>query len=147
MMYRRHVAFVASFSVVALILATNETLGGSRAAPGGGVASAHPTFRPSVGRPLHHHRGHNLGAFWPGADGFFYGPSSSYGDPNLDVMPPASGDVRYTDDVPWDAVHRFPPAVAPSDRPYVQECTTQTVTVPRRDGEEQTANVNVLRCY
>ena len=147
MMYRRYGAFVASFSVVALMLATNETFGGSRPAPGGAAAHAHPTFRPSVGRPLQHHRGRNAGIFWPGVDGFFDGPS--YGEPNLDATPPASGDVRYTStyDVPWDAVHRFPPAVTPSDRPYVQECTTQTVTVPRRDGQEQTANVNVLRCY
>ena len=49
--------------------------------------------------------------------------------------------------VPWDAVHRFPPNVAPSTRPYVPDCTSQTVTVPRDEGARQTADIDVIRCY
>ncbi len=66
----------------------------------------------------------------------------------LDLAPPpASSDTRYTYtyDVPWDWVHRFPPNVTPSDRPYVQSCPSESVTVPGRGGTEQT--VNVMRCY
>jgi hypothetical protein len=51
----------------------------------------------------------------------------------------------YTYDVPWDWAHRFPPAVAPSDRPYVSSCPAESVTVTGRGGKEQT--VNVIRCY
>ena len=60
--------------------------------------------------------------------------------------PPQSGDVHYTTtyDVPWDWAHRFPPAVAPSDRPYVPSCPTETVTVPGRNGQQ---TVNVTRCF
>lgn len=143
---RRYGVFIASLSVVALVLGATETLAGSEAMRGGGFAAAHPTFRPSVGRSLHHHRGNLVGAFWPGGD-FFYGYGPSYGEPNVNVAPPTSGDVHYTYtyDVPWDAVHRFPPLVAPSARPYVPECSAQTVTVPRRDGTEQA--VNITRCY
>jgi hypothetical protein len=64
-----------------------------------------------------------------------------------DVAQPASGDVHYTYtyDVPWDWAHRFPPAVAPSDRPYVSSCPTETVTLAGRGGAEKT--INVIRCY
>ena len=150
MAYRRYAALLASLSAVALILATNETFAASAAAHGGGALAAHPAFRPSVGRSLHHHRGRNGAAFWPG----YYGPwddsyGPSYGEPDIGIAPPPSGDIHYTytNDFPWDAVHRFPPMVAPSARPYVQECTAQTVTVPRHEGAEQTVNVNVMRCY
>ncbi len=91
----------------------------------------------------HHRRNNALGIWWPAED--YSGPS--YIPPNADGAQPASNDVRYTYtyDVPWDAIHRFPPMVAPSDRPYVSECPTQTVTVPGRSGKEQT--VNIMRCY
>lgn len=74
---------------------------------------------------------------------------SASGEPGVDVAPPASGDVHYTYtyDVPWDAAHRFPPNVLPSARPYVSDCTTQTVTVPRRVDPQQTADIHVIRCY
>jgi hypothetical protein len=64
-----------------------------------------------------------------------------------DVNQSISGDIRYTYsyDVPWDWAHRFPPAVAPSDRPYVSNCPVESVTVPGRGGQERT--VNVMRCY
>ena len=77
-------------------------------------------------------------------DGFFYGPS---GEPILDATQPASGDIHYTftNDVPWDWAHRYPPSVAPSDRPYVSDCPTEIARVRGRDGSEQT--VNITRCY
>jgi hypothetical protein len=139
--------FIASLSAVSLILAANETFARTGTAPGGGAALAHPVLRPLVARSLHHHRGNNLGAFWPGADDQSYAPSNV--EPNMGVAAPVSGEMHYTytDDVPWDAVHRFPPAVTPSARPYVQECTAETVTVPRHGGAEQTASVNIMRCY
>ena len=136
-------AFIASLSVVALMLAANETFARSGGAPRGAVASTHPIFRPSVAQSLRHHRRNNVGNFWPG--GFFYGPSN--GEPLVDVTPPASNDVRYTYtyDVPWDWAHRYPPAVIPSDRPYVPSCPAENVTVPGRDGKERT--VSIMRCY
>jgi len=86
-----------------------------------------------------------VGAFWPADEGFYYGPSN--GEPIGDGAQPTSGDVHYTYtyDVPWDWAHRYPPAVTPSDRPYVPSCPSEAVTVPGRDGREQT--VNVMRCY
>jgi hypothetical protein len=149
MTYKMYRALIAPLSAAALVLAANGTFGSPAAAPGARFASMHPTFRP-VARSLHHRRRNDGGAFWPGVGDSFYGPS--YDEPNMDVTPPAppaSSDIHttYTYDVPWDAVHRFPPAVTPSARPYVPECTAQTVTVPRYDGAEQTANVNIMRCY
>ncbi|HAO42961.1 MAG TPA: hypothetical protein DEA80_15755 [Afipia sp.] len=145
---RSYGALVASLGVAALMLVSNEAFADPAAVPGGGSASAHPAFRPSAGRPMQRHRGHYARTFWPGVGGYFYEPP--YAEPGIDVAPPpASGDVRYTYsyDVPWDWTHRFPPAVAPSDRPYVQECTRQTVKVPRREGAEETVSVNITRCY
>ena len=74
-------------------------------------------------------------------------PGPTTDEPVADVTPPVSGDRRYTYtyDVPWDAVHRFPPAITPSGRPYVSECPTQIQTVPGRDGQART--VNIVRCY
>jgi hypothetical protein len=135
-----------------LILATSETFAaGPVATPQAGVFAAHPAFpfRPGIGRSFGRHRGRNVGAFWPGiGDWGDYG--STPGEPGADIAPPPpSGDVHYTYtyDVPWDQIHRFPPNVTPSARPYVPDCTAQTVTVPRRAGTDQTADVNILRCY
>ncbi len=104
----------------------------------------HPIFRPSVAHSFRHHRRNNVGTFWPGAGGFFYAPN---GEPITDATQPPSGDIRYTYtyDVPWDWAHRFPPAVIPSDRPYVSSCPAESVTVPGRDGKERT--VSIMRCY
>ena len=111
-------ALIASLGV-AFILAPNATFAGSRAM-----------------------------GYWP-AEGYYYDPSygsSPYGTSPLVVRPPPRDfNYTHTQDVPWDAVHRFPPMVAPSNRPYVQDCTAQTVTVPGRNGEGQT--VNIMRCY
>jgi hypothetical protein len=84
--------------------------------------------------------------FWPGTAGFFYAPPSG-GEAAPQIPQSVSGDFRYTYtyDVPWDWAHRYPPAVTPSDRPYVPSCPSETVTVPGRGGGEHT--VNVMRCY
>src|ERR1700719_199588 len=110
MTYRMYGALIASLSVVALMLGANETLARSGAAPGGGSASTHPIFRPSVARSLRHHQSfrhhgrNNLGLFWPGVGDFSDGPN---GEPLVDVPPPPPADIRntYTYDVPWDCAH------------------------------------------
>jgi hypothetical protein len=143
MTYRMYGAFIASLGAVALILAANEAFARSGVAPG--PAHGRGFARPSVAPFLrHHHRGNNIGAFWLG-EGFFSEPS--YGAPTADFAQPMSRDMHYTytNDVPWDWVHRFPPAVTPSERAYVPECPAQTVTVPGNDGQERT--VNIVRCY
>jgi hypothetical protein len=128
----------------ALILATNDA-----SARGGAVRGpvARPIFRPVNAHAFHHHRGH--GFFGPGIDGIYYGPDGAPLGAEAYVPPATSGsnDVHYTTtyDVPWDWAHRFPPNVAPSDRPYVSSCSVETVTVPGSRGGEQT--VNVTRCY
>ncbi|WP_363318102.1 hypothetical protein [Bradyrhizobium sp.] len=97
---------------------------------------------PAVG----HHRRNHPRTFWPATGSFFSGPS--YGEPiATDVNQSITGDIRYTytQDVPWDWPHRFPPLVAPSDRPYVQSCPAETVIVPGRNGKER--SVNIMRCY
>jgi len=144
MAYRTCKAFIVPLCVAILMLAANETFARSGVAPAarGGVASPHAISRPAF---VGHHRRNNPGAFWPATGGFFYGPPGGEAMPN--VNQPISGDMRYTYsyDVPWDWVHRFPPAVVPSDKPYVSSCPVESVTVPGRGGEERT--VNVMRCY
>jgi hypothetical protein len=141
MTYRMYGAIIASLGVVTLLLAANETFAKPGSAPPG-VSSTH--FRASAARSLRHHRRNNVGPFWSGVDGSFYG--SPNGEPLLEGSQ-ASGEVRhtYTYDVPWDWAHRYPPSVTPSDRPYVPSCPSETVTVAGRDGKEQT--VNIMRCY
>jgi hypothetical protein len=132
-------AFIVSLSAVALMLAANETFARSGAAVRGGSISTHSISRPSIAHSLRHHRRNNVGFFWPG--------DSFYDEPMADVTQPGSGDIHYTttEDVPWDWAHRYPPAVAPSDRPYVPSCPAENVTVPGRYGQEQT--VSIMRCY
>lgn len=141
----RSATLAASLAGVALILATGETFAGSGAAHGTTFAP-HSASHPSIVRSFGHHR-HRRGAFWPGVVDWPYDPI--YGEPGADITPPPSGDIHYTYtyDVPWDAVHRFPPNVAPSTRPYVPDCTSQTVTVPSQYGAEGSADINVMRCY
>jgi hypothetical protein len=115
MTYRMCGTFIA-LSVVAFVLAASETFADPAVAVvrGGGFAPPHPTFQPSVGRSLHHHRG--IGGFWPTAGGVFYGPSND--EPMLDArQPKTSDDIRYTCiyDIPWDYVHRCPQVVAPRE--------------------------------
>jgi hypothetical protein len=145
MTYRMYGALIASLGVVALMLAPNETFARSGAAPHGGFTSTRSISHPSVARSLRHHRRNNVGIFWPAVEDFSYGPSN--GAPITDVTQPTSGDIHYTEtyDVPWDWAHRYPPAVAPSERPYVPSCPAETVTVPGHGGQEQT--VSIMRCY
>jgi hypothetical protein len=137
MTYRNYRALIASLGGLALMLAAND------ASARGGFTPAHSISRPALAHAFRHHRTNTIGAFWPGGD--YYGPSN--GEPLVDVTQPTSGNLHYTDtsDVPWDWAHRYPPIVAPSDRPYVSSCGAQNVTVPGRDGEQQT--VSVMRCY
>jgi hypothetical protein len=144
MKYRVYGALVASLSVAALMLVPNQASARSGAAPGGRFASTHPAFHAPGSRFFRHHR--RSAIFWPGVvDGFNYAPSN--GLPPVDATQPPSGDVHYTYtyDVPWDWAHRYPPAVAPSDRPYVSSCPEETTVFPGRDGRER--SVNVMRCY
>ena len=145
MTYRMYGAFIASLSAVAFMLAATETFARSGAAHGGGFTPTHSTFHPRVAQSLRHHRRNDGGTFWPADGAYDYGPSN--GEPVVEGTPPASGDIHttYTYDVPWDWAHRYPPAVTPSDRPYVPSCPTEAVTVPGRDGTEKT--VNITRCY
>ncbi|KWV59743.1 hypothetical protein AS156_30425 [Bradyrhizobium macuxiense] len=137
MAYRVFATLVASVGVAALTFAcSTETFARSGAASRGTFASPHPAFR--------HHHGRVPGAFWPGTVGF--DDASLSGEPIVEAVPPISNDVRYTTtyDVPWDWAHRYPPAVVPSDRPYVSSCPTESVTVPGRGGDR---TVNITRCY
>jgi len=147
MAYRMYWAFIASVSAAALMLATNETFARSGVAPGGGFSSARPIPHASAVPSFRHHPRHNIGTYWPGAGGYYYGPEND--EPNVlaDVTQPMSRDVRYTYtyDVPWDWAHRYPPNVAPSDRPYVSSCSSEPVTVPGRNGQDKT--INITRCY
>src|SRR3984885_1408938 len=139
---RMYLMSIVSLSVIALMLGAGEASARSGAAHAG-FASTHP--HGLVGPSFRHHRRNHLGAFWPGTGDYFYGPSE--GEPVLDAAQPGSGNIHYTYtyDVPWDWAHRYPPAVAPSDRPYVPSCPAETVTVPGRNGDDQT--VNITRCY
>ena len=145
MAYRIYRALIAPLSVAVLLFAANETFARSgQATPGAGVASKHSFPRPPfVG---HHRRGHP-GVFLPATGSYPYGPSHGEQPAAADVNQSITGDIRYTYtlDIPWDWPHRFPPMVAPSDRPYVQSCPAETVTVPGRNGKERT--VNIMRCY
>ena len=143
------VAVVAALGAAAVTLAADET--SARPAGGGkGVVGAAPFVRTGVplnAKPFAHHRhGRGFaGGVWPG--GLYYG-DAPYGGAVVDPAAPLSNDVNYTytykQDVPWDWAHRYPPAVVPSDRPYVSSCSNEPVTVPGRSGEH---TVNVMRCY
>ncbi|MDE2376893.1 hypothetical protein [Bradyrhizobium sp.] len=132
-------AVLASLSAVALTFAVDDTFARSGGAPVAGMA--HPHIAPGFG----HHHGRGAWNLWPGGGAFFYGPNAS--EPLAEYVQPLPSDVRYTYtyDVPWDWVHRYPPNVVPSDRPYVPSCPSETVTVPGRGGGEHT--VNIMRCY
>lgn len=134
-------ALVASLSVAALMLAANEAVARSGVAQRGAFASPHGHFHSPGNRAFRHHRRNDGAIFWPGVNGDDYGPS--FDQPLGDGAPPSG--YTSNDVLPWDWVHRFPPMVARSDRPYVSSCPQETVTVPGRDGKEQT--VNVMRCY
>jgi hypothetical protein len=133
-------ALIASLSAIALLLVTSETFAASRTARGA-FASAH---RPGT-HFFRHHRTPQAAIVWPGDDGF-YG-SNGYGPNGEEFTLPTPGAVRNSDanDIPWDWVHRYPPAVVRSERPYVSTCPNETVTVP--DGRGGKGEVNIMRCY
>ena len=149
MTYRMYGALIGSLGVAALVLGANETFARSGAAHAGGLAStgsiSHAPSHPPLIQSFRHHRRNHARTFFPAVGGFFDAPSN--GEPMVDVPQAASGDMHYTYtyDVPWDWAHRYPPAVTPSERPYVSSCPTEAVTVPGRGGSVQT--VNVMRCY
>ena len=150
MTYKKYLLTISSLGL-ALTLASSAssgTIGSSGGARGGKSASTHSTFQRSVANTLQRRRESNTG-FWPTGSGFFYGSSNS--EPKADVAPSISGDVHYsyTYEPLWDAAHRYPPAVSPSEpivvRSYAPGCPTQTVTIPMGDGKEQ--SINIVRCY
>jgi hypothetical protein len=102
--------FIASLSVVALVLATGETFADPGVARGAGVAPSRPGF-PSFPRSMNHHQRRG-GGFFPGVGGVFYGLAPDAVDEPVVVAPPLkqSDDLRYTCvyDIPWDYVHRCP---------------------------------------
>jgi hypothetical protein len=135
-------ALIASLGAATLLLAS-QALAAQRAAQGARPAAKPSTFRAATARPNLHQRRFRGAGFW-GVDGGYYGPQV---DEPIGNAPPASADIHhtYTYDVPWDWAHRYPPAVAPSDRAYVTECPSQTVIVPGASGKEHA--VNIVRCY
>ena len=146
MMDRRHGALVAALAAAMLMPAASPGLARSGVvATAPAAAAAHPHFRPLAGHALRRHARSFNGAFWPG--GYFYDPTGNVVEAPQPALHAAPTDVRYTYsyDVPWDWAHRYPPAVAPSDRPYVASCGPEVVAVPGRHGGEHT--VNIFRCY
>jgi hypothetical protein len=148
MTYRK-LAALAAAGAIALVFATNETVarpGAVAAGPRAGIAPVRPA--PHAFNGLHgirHHGRFGGGFYWPGY-GDSYGAYPPTGEPiTTPLKGPLSGpdEVRYTytQDVPWDWAHRFPPNVTPSDRPYVPGCGAESVDV----GGGKT--VNVFRCY
>jgi hypothetical protein len=132
---RTYGALIASLSAIAFMLAANETFAASRS------TSTHPATTRSAAHLLRHHRTAQGAIVW-GDDGSFSGAN---GDATFDGTPQAG--VRYsnTNDIPWDWAHRYPPAVLPSDRPYVPSCGAETVTVS--DGRGGKDQINIVRCY
>lgn len=147
---KMYAALIASVSL-ALTLASNQALGGSRAAHHTRSAYKHSTYHLSVARAGHHHRGLHrgaYGAYWPGT-GYYYALGNGEA-PDVVIPGPSVSEQQFTCtyDIPWDWVHRCPPAVSysppPSDPVAMSGCTTQTVTIPRGDGKEQ--RVTIIRC-
>jgi hypothetical protein len=146
MAYRIVGALVASVGFVALAGSAEQAFARSGAPAVAGAGPARPVVAqaPIARAPFRHHSGRAFGGFWPTAGGYGYFDGTPYGAPAIDVTQPSNVHYTYTYDVPWDWVHRFPPNVVPSDRPYAPSCTTEPVTVPGRGGEHI---VNVTRCY
>ena len=90
--------------------------------------------------PQRHHQRGNAGVFWPGGS---YGDSGLYANDGGPAAEAPGSPAAY--EIPWDWAHRLPPAVLPSDHPYVPGCHNEIVTVQGRSGQDQT--VNVTRCF
>ena len=145
MAYRMYGALIGPLSVAVLMLAANDSFaqGGARRAPRGNslaaFGSASAGGRASQAKPS--------GGVLAGNRRRLLWAVATAKPMAADINQSITGDIRYTytQDVPWDWPHRFPPMVAPSDRPYVQSCAAEAVTVPGRNGAERT--VNIMRCY
>lgn len=136
--------FIASLSL-ALTVAVNESFARSGATGHGGKSGSHASGLPSRANAasLRHQRNAGWG-LWPTTSGVYVSGQPSYVEPNVNVTGPTSQHITYTYDVPWDAVHRYPPVV----RVHETEagCRSETVTVPRdSDGKKQ--SINIVRCY
>ena len=146
--YRTSWALAACLATAALILSVEAAAARSGGAVNAGAARgapAHVAGHVHGARTFRHHRGFVNGGFWLGDDAYAYGPYD--GAPAAEAPPaqgPADVHYTYTEDVPWDWAHRYPPNVTPSDHPYVSSCPTETVTVPGRGGEQ---TINITRCY
>ena len=145
MTYRK-VAALLAVGAIALVFTTNDRAAAAGAVAGAPRAGVAPMrAMPHGVHAFRHHNRFNGGFFWPGY-GDAYGAYPPTGEPiTAPLNGPLSGppEVRYTytQDVPWDWAHRFPPNVTPSDRPYVPGCGAEAVDV----GGGKT--VNVFRCY
>src|SRR4029077_4691685 len=119
MTYRFYGALIASLSVVALTFTATETFARSGTAAGvaagAGRGVAHHSLAPSLRPQPPGTRGS-----WPAVGGYYYDPSNGTVPSDL-AQQPLSPDARYsyTDNVPWDWAHRYPPLVIPSERAYV----------------------------
>ena len=103
--------FIASLSVVALVLGAGQTFADPGAARGAGAAPQRPAFPQAPGRSMHHHQHRGVGGFWPAGGGVFYGlPNESYEPVVAEPPLKTSDDIRFTCvyDIPWDYVHRCP---------------------------------------
>jgi hypothetical protein len=144
MAYRVYLTLIASVSAAALMLATHETVARSGVAAGG-FSAARPIPNASAVPWFRHRHRHFSGNYWLGSGGYYDDAPNGERFADADVTSSTSREIRYVRDVPWDWAHRYPPDVAPSDRPYVSSCTSEPVTVPGWNGEETT--INITRCY
>ena len=109
MAYRIFGTFVASLSVLALVLTASETF--AEGVARGGWAPP----RPSVPTPHHYLRAR--GGYWPATGGDFYAERNHEPTVNIVSPPKTSDDLRYTcvHDIPWDYVHRCPQFTTPRE--------------------------------
>ncbi len=133
--------------IAALAAAASSSLAAGSGAPGVALSGATPGGGHARGGHTGHHAMAGSRGFRHAGWGLWgYGPAV-YASPSAGVEPVGVGalseHVTYTYDVPWDAVHRYPPALRPYE--YAQGCHTQRQSVPRHAGGTQT--VNIVRCY
>ena len=150
MAYKKYGVLIAALGAAVLLSAANEASARSTSGHRAVVASKHSIAHSHFNRFNRFNRrnnffGNNFGGVWPAFDDSLYG--SPTGQPPMDLTQPIPSDIRNSQayDIPWDWAHRYPPLVTPGDKPYVTTCPSETVTVPGRDGKEQT--VNIMRCY
>ena len=132
-------------AMAALATAATPAFAASAAAPAA-ASSAHAGAGHGGMHRAAHVIAHARGVRNAGWGMWGYGPAV-YGVPQSAAIEPAasvgalSQHVTYIYDVPWDAVHRYPPAAYE----YAQGCHTQHQTVPRHGGGKQ--SIDIVRCY